>query len=57
LTNFESGNSTPYGRTLRDIQIALEPAGVEFIEGGVRLKSWTTSSWSCSCSPPTKRLP
>lgn len=38
LTNFEAGNSTPYERTLRDIRAALEAAGVEFIEGGVKLK-------------------
>lgn len=43
LTNFEGEKSTPYERTLRDIQRALESAGVEFIndergDGVVRLR-------------------
>lgn len=36
LANFESEKSTPYERTLRDIQTALEKAGIEFLgETGV----------------------
>ncbi|QNQ40040.1 helix-turn-helix domain-containing protein [Brucella intermedia] len=36
LANFESEKSTPYERTLRDIQSALEKAGIEFLgETGV----------------------
>ena len=43
LTNFEAEKSTPYERTLRDVRIAFELAGVIFIdengEGpGVRLR-------------------
>jgi transcriptional regulator with XRE-family HTH domain len=34
LANFESEKSTPYERTLRDIQTALEAAGVIFIDTG-----------------------
>jgi len=34
LANFESEKSTPYDRTLRDIQSALEEAGVIFIDTG-----------------------
>jgi transcriptional regulator with XRE-family HTH domain len=34
LANFESEKSTPYERTLRDIQSALESAGIKFIEDG-----------------------
>lgn len=34
LANFESEKSTPYDRTLRDIQSALEEAGVIFIKIG-----------------------
>jgi len=36
LANFEAEKSTPYDRTLRDIQHALEKAGIEFFgETGV----------------------
>lgn len=36
LANFEAEKSTPYERTLRDIQVALEKAGIEFLgETGV----------------------
>ena len=47
LADFEGGKSTPYPRTLDDIQQALEEAGVEFIPengggAGVRLKKETT---------------
>jgi transcriptional regulator with XRE-family HTH domain len=43
LANFEAGKSLPYERTLRDIQAALESAGVIFIDQngngpGVRLR-------------------
>ena len=34
LANFESEKSTPYDRTLRDIQSSLESAGVIFIDTG-----------------------
>ena len=34
IANFESGKSTPYSRTLLDIQTALETAGIEFLEDG-----------------------
>ncbi|MBS7737918.1 MULTISPECIES: helix-turn-helix transcriptional regulator [unclassified Chelatococcus] len=32
LTDFEAGRRTPYERTLRDIQTALEAAGIIFID-------------------------
>ena len=32
LANFESEKSTPYDRTLRDIQSALEAVGVTFLQ-------------------------
>jgi len=43
LTDFEGGKSTPYKRTLEDIRLALEGAGVEFLDAnnggpGVRLR-------------------
>ena len=43
IADFEKGTRTPYGRTLRDLQKALEDAGVEFIPAndagaGVRFK-------------------
>ncbi len=41
LADFERGARSPYERTLRDIQRALESAGIEFTNGaapGVRLK-------------------
>ncbi len=41
LADFERGARSPYERTLRDIQNALESAGIEFTNGeapGVRLK-------------------
>ncbi|MER8492245.1 helix-turn-helix domain-containing protein [Mesorhizobium australicum] len=43
LADFERGNRTPYDRTLADIRVALEAAGVIFVdengEGpGVRLR-------------------
>lgn len=43
IADFERGERTPYERTLRDIQVALEAAGIKFIyengEGaGVRFK-------------------
>jgi transcriptional regulator with XRE-family HTH domain len=43
IKNFERGASVPYERTLRDIQIALEELGIEFVfegeEGvGIRLR-------------------
>jgi len=38
LAKFESEYSVPNRRLLLDIEAALEEAGVEFIEGGVRLR-------------------
>ncbi len=41
LADFEAGKRTPYGRTLADIQKALEGAGIEFISengGGAGLR-------------------
>lgn len=34
LANFESEKTTPYERTLRDIEAALEAAGVAFLDAG-----------------------
>ncbi|MEH3090747.1 MAG: helix-turn-helix transcriptional regulator [Agrobacterium cavarae] len=34
LANFEKEKSVPYDRTLRDIQSALEAAGIIFINAG-----------------------
>lgn len=39
IAEFEKGHRTPYLRTVRDIQGVLEKAGVEFINGGVKLKA------------------
>ena len=39
IAEFESGRRTPYTRTVRDIQQVLKDAGIEFINGGVTLKS------------------
>jgi len=33
LANFEAQKSTPYDRTLRDIEQALQAAGVTFLDG------------------------
>ncbi|MDR6666390.1 helix-turn-helix transcriptional regulator [Rhizobium sp. 1399] len=52
LANFEAEKTTPYDRTLRDIESALEAAGVRLIDGnysgsggpGVRLASPTGAS-------------
>ncbi|WP_025662169.1 helix-turn-helix transcriptional regulator [Rhizobium sp. IBUN] len=33
LANFEAQKSTPYDRTLRDIESALHAAGVTFLDG------------------------
>ncbi len=46
LADFEAGNRDPYGRTLADIQKALEDAGIEFISengggAGLRFRSRT----------------
>ena len=43
IANFETGNTQPYDRTLADVRLALEAAGVEFIPengggAGVRLR-------------------
>lgn len=38
LNNIERGASDPKSSTLTSIQRALEAAGVEFIERGIRLK-------------------
>ena len=37
IAEFEKGRRTPYGRTVRDIQLALEEAGAVFVDGGVTL--------------------
>ena len=38
IADFEQHLSSPYERTLRDIQSALEAQGVEFTTNGVNLK-------------------
>jgi transcriptional regulator with XRE-family HTH domain len=38
IARFEAARSSAYDRTLRDLQAALEGAGVEFIERGVKLR-------------------
>ncbi|MBS0248399.1 MAG: helix-turn-helix transcriptional regulator [Proteobacteria bacterium] len=43
IAHFEAGNRVPHDRTLRDLQVALEEMGIEFLfEGnkgvGVRLR-------------------
>ena len=38
IANFETGNRAPYKRTITALQSALERAGVEFTEAGVRTK-------------------
>ena len=43
IAQFEQGASQPYERTLRDLRIAFEEAGIEFIDengggAGVRFK-------------------
>ena len=37
IAEFEKGRRTPYDRTVRDIQRALEEAGATFVDGGVTL--------------------
>jgi predicted transcriptional regulator len=37
IAEFEKGRRIPYGRTVRDIQRALEEAGINFVNGGVSL--------------------
>jgi transcriptional regulator with XRE-family HTH domain len=52
LANFEADKSTPYERTLRDIESALQAAGIAFLDGnysgsggpGVRLTQTTGAS-------------
>ncbi|WP_375460630.1 helix-turn-helix domain-containing protein [uncultured Enterovirga sp.] len=49
LADYESGKRTPYGRTLADVQRALEEAGVEFIPengggAGVRMRERGTKA-------------
>lgn len=52
LANFEAEKTTPYERTLRDIEAALQAAGITFIDGnysgsggpGVRLMQPTGAS-------------
>jgi transcriptional regulator with XRE-family HTH domain len=34
IASFEGGHSTPQPRTLRDLQLALERAGIEFLFDG-----------------------
>ena len=46
ITNFEKGVREPFERTIRDLQVALESAGIEFIPengggAGVRIKNGT----------------
>ncbi|GAJ91064.1 helix-turn-helix domain-containing protein [Rhizobium rhizogenes] len=51
LANFEAEKTTPYERTLRDVERALEAAGVVFLDGtysgsggpGVRIASSASS--------------
>lgn len=38
ISAFETGKTVPHGPTLAALHRALEEAGVEFIERGVRLK-------------------
>ena len=38
IANFETGNRAPYKRTITALQSALERAGVEFTEAGVRTR-------------------
>jgi ribosome-binding protein aMBF1 (putative translation factor) len=45
ITDFEKSHSTPYDRTLRDIQETIEEAGIVFIndgEIGVKMDSKST---------------
>ena len=49
LIDFERGARRPHDRTLRDIRLALEEAGIEFIDDngggpGVRLRGPTSAS-------------
>lgn len=39
IAEFEKGRRTPYQRTIREIQQALEEAGAEFVGAGVTLKT------------------
>jgi predicted transcriptional regulator len=39
IAEFEKGRRTPYDRTVRDIQQALEEAGIKFVNGGVALEA------------------
>ena len=34
IAAFENGLRTPYPRTVRDLEVALNTAGVEFVNGG-----------------------
>lgn len=39
IADFERGTTKPYGRTLIAIVAAFEAVGIEFIRGGVRLRT------------------
>jgi transcriptional regulator with XRE-family HTH domain len=39
IADFERGSTKPYGRTLAAIIAAFEAAGIEFIRGGVRIRT------------------
>lgn len=46
LASFEQGSTIPYDRTLRDVQVALEQLGIEFLfdgEIGVGIRARTKS--------------
>ena len=44
IVDFERGARQPYGRTLADIQRALEAAGIEFVENGAILTATSTTT-------------
>jgi transcriptional regulator with XRE-family HTH domain len=41
IVDFERGTTKPYGRTLTAIVAAFDAAGIEFIDGGVRMRTST----------------
>ena len=38
IAAFENGLRTPYSRTVRDLEVALKTAGVEFVNGGASVR-------------------